>query len=110
MPRRTVFAIAATAVLLGLLPASAGIVDTPQCRTRLARASSLVDAIAARENSVRKGDTAGLCRLLRANLKDMQEARDGMAQCLTGHERGENVAQMDVSMGDIRHVLARNCR
>ena len=69
-----------------------------------------MNAVAARENSVRKGDMAGLCRLLRTNLRDMQEARDGMAACLTGHERGENVGQMDVSMADIRAVLGSRCR
>jgi hypothetical protein len=29
---------------------------------------------------------------------------------MTGHDRGENVGQMDVSMEDIRAVLAAKCR
>jgi hypothetical protein len=28
---------------------------------------------------------------------------------MTGHEQGENVGQMDASIGDIRFVLAKHC-
>ncbi len=110
---RLCFGLATAVVIAGAVAtthAQAGIVDTPECRVRLARVSSLVDAVASRENSVPKGNMPALCKLLRTNLKDMQEARDGMAQCLTGHEKGENVAQMDASILDIRHVLARRCK
>jgi len=61
-------------------------------------------------NSVKAGDFVGLCRLLRRNLDDMVKARGPMARCMTGHDQGENVAQMDASVGDIRYVLARHCQ
>jgi hypothetical protein len=32
-----------------------------------------------------------------------------MARCMTGHERGENVGQMDASLDDIRFVLSKHC-
>jgi hypothetical protein len=46
---------------------------------------------------------------VRQNLEDMLIARNAMARCMTGHDRGENVAQLDASMEDIRYVLAQKC-
>src|SRR5439155_12258554 len=100
-----------TTVPAGVLiatPGTAGIVDTPQCRRDLAMADQLVHAVRLRENSVQPGDYAGLCRLLRQNLQDMTRAREPMARCMIGHDRGENVAQMDASIGDIRMVIAKH--
>ena len=90
-------------------PAWAGVVDTPECRRDLALADRLVHGVRLRENSVQKGDFVGLCRLLRRNLQDMTRAREPMARCMTGHDLGENVGQMDASIGDIRYVLANHC-
>src|SRR5262245_45116694 len=101
--------IAAIALATAAMPVAAGIVDTPECRRDLALADRLVHGVRLREGSVQPGDYAGLCRLLRQNLQDMTRARDPMARCMTGHERGENVAQMDASIGDIRYVLSRHC-
>ena len=90
-------------------PAAAGIVETPECRRDLALADQRIHAVRLRENSVQPGDYVGLCRLLRQNLQDMTQAREPMARCMTGHERGENVGQMDASIEDIRFVLAKHC-
>ncbi|HEV8677904.1 MAG TPA: hypothetical protein VGQ90_00915 [Stellaceae bacterium] len=87
----------------------AGVVDTPQCRRDLALADQLIHAVRLRENSLQKGDFVGLCRLLRQNLEDMTRAREPMARCLTGHELGENVGQMDASLGDIHYVIGKHC-
>jgi hypothetical protein len=89
--------------------APAGIVETPECRRDLALADQLIHGVRLRENSVQPGDYVGLCRLLRQNLQDMTRARAPMARCMTGHERGENVVQMDASLEDIRFVLAKHC-
>ena len=51
----------------------------------------------------------GLRRLLRQNLRDMSEAREPMARCMTGHEHGENVGQMDALIGDISFILSTRC-
>lgn len=90
-------------------PGGAGVVDSADCRRDLATAGQLIQGVDQRENSVRPGDYAGLCRLLRRNLKDMSRAREPMARCLTGHELGENVGQMDASIGDIRDILGKHC-
>jgi hypothetical protein len=95
---------------LPVLPVDAGIVESPACRRDLAEADALVHAIRLRENSVSRGDWSGLCRLLRQNLQDMSRARLLMNPCLTGHDHGENIAQMDASIGDIRYVLDTRCR
>ena len=98
------------AILLAAGPAGwAGVVDTPDCRRDLALADRLVHGVRLREHSVQPGDFVGLCRLLRQNLQDMTRAREPMARCMTGHDQGENVGQMDASIGDIRFVLAKHC-
>ena len=91
------------------MPVAAGIVESPECRRDLAIADQLIHAVRLRENSVQPGDFAGLCRVLRQNLRDMSRAREPMNRCMTGHEHGENVGQMDVSIGDIRTVIAKRC-
>jgi hypothetical protein len=90
-------------------PAPAGIVETPECRRDLALADQLIHGVRLREKRVQPGDYVGLCRLLRQNLQDMTRAREPMARCMIGHERGENVGQMDASLEDIRFVLAKHC-
>ena len=96
--------------LVVALPAAAGVVETYECRRDLAMADQLVHGVRLRENSVQKGDFVGLCRLLRRNLDDMVKAREPMDRCMTSHDRGENVAQMDASICDIRYILVRNCQ
>ena len=106
---RNVARLTILAAILGTTPAGAGIVDSLKCRRDLAMVDQLVHGVRLRENSVKAGDFVGLCRLLRRNLDDMVKARGPMARCMTGHDHGENVAQMDASIGDIRYVLARHC-
>ena len=77
---------------------------------RLAEADRLIYSIRLRENSVKQGNWAGLCRLLEQNQKYMSRARDLMNPCLTGHDHGENIAQIDASLEDIRYVLNNRCR
>jgi hypothetical protein len=91
-------------------PGIAGSIDTPACRRDLAEADRLIRSIRLRENSVQPGDWTGLCRLLQRNQSDMSKARDLMNPCLTGHDHGENIGQIDASLGDIRYVLQTRCR
>jgi hypothetical protein len=103
----------APTLLLALLiaaPAVAGVVDTPECRRDLAVADRLVHGIRLREPQIKPDDLTRACRLVRQNLEDMVKARGPMDRCITGHDRGENVAQMDASIEDIRYVLAQKCR
>jgi hypothetical protein len=89
--------------------ARAGSLDTPQCRQDLPRAAALVDAVAARDRKGPVRDPAQLCRLLRLNERDMAESRAIMARCLTGHDLGENVGQMDASLEDVRALIRQRC-
>jgi hypothetical protein len=89
--------------------AAAGVIDTPDCRRGLATANRFIEAVKARDKKFVAGDMATNCRLLRQNLNDMTKAREPMNRCLTGHERGETVAQMDASIADIRAVIAGKC-
>lgn len=101
--------VAAALVVCAAVPAAAGSVDTPQCRRDLATADRLVHGIRLREAQFVAGDMATNCRLLRRNLADMMEARGPMDRCLTGHDHGETVAQMEASIEDIRSAIARHC-
>jgi hypothetical protein len=100
--------------LLGMVvataPTIAGTVGTPACNRNLAEADRLIHGIRLRENTVKPGDWVGLCRLLRQNHKDMSRARDLMNPCLTGHDHGENIGQIEASLGDISQVLDTQCR
>src|SRR5262249_16736924 len=100
----------AFALLLAATQASADIVQTPECRRDLTVANKLIAGIAARDKQFVPGDLTKNCALLRRNLDDMVKARDPMVRCMTGHDRNENVGQMDASIGDIREVLANKCR
>ena len=99
----------ALALLLAGGPAEADMVRTPDCQRDLAMANGLISAIAAREKQFIKGDLARNCALLRQNLVDLVKAREPMDRCVTGHDHGENLGQMDASIEDIRAVLADKC-
>jgi hypothetical protein len=101
---------AAVIALLAAGPALAEARNTPECQRDLAAGVQLINAIQAREKRFVRGDMANNCRLLQQNLADMVKARDPMDRCLVGHEHGETLAQLDASIGDIRAVLAGNCR
>lgn len=106
---RATTAAGALAALLAAGPSFADILDTPDCRRDLAAANALIGKIAAREKQFVPGDLAKNCALLRRNLVDMVKARGPLDRCMTGHDHGENLGQMDVSIGDIRAVLAEKC-
>ena len=92
------------------VPASAGFIDTPACRSKLARAAQLVDAVAARDRGVAPAGTAAICKVLAVNRRDMREATQAMQACLTGREKSENVGQMLASLDDVEAVLRQKCR
>jgi hypothetical protein len=93
----------------GASPATAGFIETPECRRDMATADQLIRAARRRESTIKPGDPAALCRVLRQNLQAMTEARAPMARCTTGRDLGENVGRMDASIGGIRDVLAKHC-
>jgi hypothetical protein len=96
--------------ILGAGPSNAGSVNTPRCRGDLAKADRLIHGVRLREHSVQQGDWQGLCRLSRRNLRDISRACQLMHPYLTGHDHGENIGQMDASIGDIKFVLDTRCR
>jgi hypothetical protein len=100
---------ASLAALLTAGTAWADTVRTPECQRDLATANKLIDTIAAREKLFVKGDLAKNCMLLQKNLADLTNAREPMDRCLTGHDHGENVGQIDDSIEDVRAVLADKC-
>jgi hypothetical protein len=97
------------ALLAAPSAAEADTLKTPDCQRDLAAANALINGIAARERQFVKGDLVKNCALLRQNLVDLTNARGPMDRCLTGHDHGENVGQIDDSIEDVRAVLADKC-
>ena len=106
--RATPIAASLTALLM-VGAAEADTVKTPECQRGLAQAQGLINAIAARESQFVKDDLMKNCALLQQNLADLVNARAPMDRCLTGHDHGENVGQIDDSIEDVRAVLADKC-
>ncbi|MBN9079879.1 MAG: hypothetical protein BGP04_05535 [Rhizobiales bacterium 62-17] len=106
------FALALPLSLASATAASAGTVDTPRCRTDLAQANALIQAVDTRtyKSPPRRNDYTAACTVLRQNRVDMRAATKIMQRCMTGRDRDENIGQMVASLGDIEMVLARNCR
>jgi len=100
----------AAVAMMSVGAAQAGVVDSLSCRAGLARADELIHGVRLREPRIKRDDMALACRLLRDNQRDLSEAGKLMEPCLTGHEKGENLGQIWASVGDIRDVIARNCR
>jgi hypothetical protein len=101
---------AAALAVFAVSPALADALKTPECQRDLAMANGLIEAIAAREKQFVVGDVARNCRLMQQNLVDLIKARDPMDRCITGHDHGENLGQIDDSIGDIRALLADKCQ
>lgn len=106
------FALALPLSFASATVTSAGMVDTPRCRTDLAQANALIQAVDNRtyKSPPRRNDQAAVCAVLRQNRLDMRAATEIMQRCMTGRDRDENVGQMVASLSDIEEVLARNCR
>ncbi len=100
-------ALAALFLLACTSPAGA---QSATCARDLADADALVRAVQARDKDFVENDDAKNCRLLRQNRADMIVAAEAMKRCLTGHDRSENVGQMEDSLGDVDAVLAAKCR
>lgn len=103
---------AALALILTLATPALAQPAPAQCQRDMEESSRLIRGIHARDRNpgVARGDTAGLCRLLRRNERDMATARNLQAPCLTGFERRETLAMFDANLVDIREAIARVCK
>ena len=95
-------------------PAAAAVLHTPECQRDLMVTDQLTGAVRQREpplgHAIRANDTVAACRMSRENARDMSAARERMNRCMTGFEQRENIGQMDVSLYDIRNVIASHCK
>jgi len=90
--------------------ASAGYVDTPQCRRDLGATEASLAATLRDLDRNKNGSSAQRCASWRRHVEVMRNASAVYRQCSTGRERQENVGQMDGSIADFREIIARNCR
>lgn len=97
-------------LVLAMSAASAGYVDTPQCRRDLGAVDASLKATLRDLDRNKRGSPAQRCASYARHVEVMRKASGVFAQCTTGRERAENVGQMDGSIADFREIIARNCR
>jgi hypothetical protein len=102
--------LSAIAFFAALSAASAGYVDTPQCRRDLAATEASFSATLRDLDRNKRGSTAQRCAAYRRHVAVMRKASDVFRQCSTGRERQENVGQMEASIEDFQMIIARDCR
>ena len=105
---RTFFIV--TTLLATLSAASAGYVDTPQCRRDLAATEASFSATLRDLERNKSSAIAQRCPSLRRHVDVMRKASSVFRQCSTGRERQENIGQMDGSIADFQEIIARHCR
>ncbi|HEX3882061.1 MAG TPA: hypothetical protein VHW66_05335 [Stellaceae bacterium] len=101
---------AAVCIMLGTLPALAGAVDTPECRSALDDADRLMRTVQERQMQFSRYDPRENCRLMRANLDDLATARAPMDRCLTAAVHDGSIGQIDAAIEQVRAQLISNCR
>lgn len=112
MKLAVVLAVAFAMAHPGEVMAQGGAQGGADCPRDLAESTRLIRAIQARDRDpgVARGDTIGMCRVVRQNQADMTQARALKAPCLSGRDRRETLAMIDANLADIREVLARHCQ
>jgi hypothetical protein len=107
MLRLTPFLVAA------LLPALAAAQQlTAACRSDLAAVDASFEETLARLQKAGSADQAEKCAAVAHHIDVMGKARDVYLRCLPpGHDRDENVAQLNASIADFRDVQTNlKCR
>lgn len=96
------------ALLLSLLPAVAlAQQPSPACQADLSAVDDSFDETLARLDKAGKGDQAEKCAAVAHHLDVMTRGRDVFLRCLPpGHDRNENVAQLNASIADFREIQA----
>ena len=98
----------AAAVLVAMAaPVAAG--TSAACEEDLANVSMSFDETLARLDSVANADTDAKCSAYRHHIDVMSAGREVFMRCLAGHDRSENVGQLEDSITDFRVVVGRLC-
>jgi hypothetical protein len=100
--------ILATMALLALSP---GFAATPAtCPADLAKVDDSFAETQTRLDAAGEADDAEKCAAIRHHIDVMSAAREVFMRCLTGHDFGENVGQIDGTIDDFRILLReRKC-
>jgi hypothetical protein len=98
------------AIVFTASAASAGYVDSPQCRRDLSATDASLKATLRDLDRNKRGSPAQRCASYARHVEVMRKASGVFRQCATGRERAEDVDQMEGSIADFREIIARNCR
>jgi hypothetical protein len=102
---RQVFVLALLVSLAG--PAAAQM--SAACTEDLVTVDQSFDETLARLDSVTAASDREKCAAYDHHVAVMLSAREIFLRCLSGHDRSENVGQLEVSIGDFRAVIDRKC-
>jgi hypothetical protein len=96
------FLVATIAVVL----AGPALAEAPAtCPADLAGVDDSFKETLARLDAAGKAGDAEKCAAIHHHIDVMSAAREVFVRCLTGHDLGENVGQIDASIDDFRHIL-----
>jgi hypothetical protein len=90
-------------------PASAGMRDTPLCKSGLAAATASLGESSARAQRAGSAKSDEACVAYRSYFLDVVKARSMAAQCKTGPERDQELGKLDVNAEQANDGIAARC-
>jgi len=105
--RRSVLVLA---VLAAAVPASAGTLDTPDCRRDLFQTRGAITTSRDRIVAAVGAERPDRCRIQRRHVEVMKRAGDVYARCLTEPDRGRATAEARESVREFETEIARSCK
>jgi len=92
-----------------VLPAPAGMRDTPLCKAELVAASASLGQSSARVQRAGNNKSDEACVAYRSYFLEAVKARSVTAQCKTGPEREQDLGKLDVSVEQANDGIAARC-
>jgi hypothetical protein len=84
-------------------------VDTPVCKRDLFQTDGALRTTHDRLSQVANGSQAEKCAEWRRHVGVLRKASEVFGRCTTGHDRSENVGQMDGSVADFLGIIKQRC-
>jgi hypothetical protein len=89
--------------------AAAAPLDSDVCKRDLFQTDGALRATHDRLSRVANGSQAEKCAEWRRHVTVLRKASEVFGRCTTGHDRSENVGQMDGSVADFLAIIKQRC-
>ena len=100
----------ALAVLAAAAPASAGMLDTPDCRRDLFQTRGAITTSRDRLVAAVPAERPDRCRVQRRHVEVMKRAGEVYARCMTEPDRSRALAEARDSVREFETEIARSCK